>query len=250
MKSNLVSIYGLHAVREALTHRPDSVVAVYQSQESSDRSLAELARTQGIEVRKFDPDSGVAGVEKEANHQGYVATIKPETLMTSMTEFMQTLEVTPKTALVVLNELQDPQNVGAIIRSAAAFGIAGVLIPPHNQAQVGGAVIKVSAGMAFRVPLVAIGNVNQCLRDLKEAGFWTYSLEGEGSDESTKQTYDTPVVFVLGNEGSGVRQKTSETCDFHLTIPIHPRCESLNVGAAAAVVFSGWSAQHPEALTQ
>ena len=152
-------------------------------------------------------------------------------------------------ALLVLGEVQDPHNVGAVIRSAAAFGFAGVLIPPHNQAPVNGTVVKVSAGMAFRIPLVTIPNVNTVLRDLKEDGFWVYGLEGEGTTKTTTEKYTRPTVFVLGNEGSGLREKTKELCDELLSIPIHPRCESLNAAAATAVVMAGWSAQHPEALS-
>src|SRR6185369_57740 len=98
-------------------------------------------------------------------HQGYIGAIKINKLVRNYGEFMEGLMVTPDTALVVLGEVQDPQNVGAIIRTAAGFGIAGVLIPEHNQAQVTGSVVKVSAGMAFHVPLVSIGNVNDTIRD-------------------------------------------------------------------------------------
>ena len=103
--------------------------------------------------------------------------------------------------------------------------------------------------MAFRIPLVTIPNVNTVLRDLKEGGFWVYGLEGEGTTTTATERYTKPTVFVLGNEGSGLREKTREVCDELLSIPIHPRCESLNAAAATAIVLSGWSAQHPEALS-
>ena len=90
----------------------------------------------------------------------------------------------------LLGEIQDPQNVGAVIRSAAAFGVSGILIPDHNQAQVTGAVVKVSAGMAFRVPLVSIGNVNTVVRDLKERGFAVYGLAGEAKQIITKEAFE------------------------------------------------------------
>ena len=141
----------------------------------------------------------------------------------------------------MLDELQDPHNVGAIIRSAAAFGATGVLLPEHNQAPVTGTVIKTSAGMVFRIPLVKIGNVNQTLRLLKEKGYWVYGLAMDGSSNLQKTTFDTPVVFVIGNEGEGIRQKTLELCDIKITIPMNPRCESLNAAVAASVVLYEWS---------
>ena len=187
-------------------------------------------------------------MEEDAVHQGVVGVLSTPRLMLPYKEFITSLSVTPHTALVLLGEVQDPHNVGAIIRSAAGFGVAGVLIPEHNQAQVTGAVIKVSAGMAFKIPLVAVGNVNTTARDLKEKGFWIYGLDGDAPLSVSGETYSKPSVFILGNEGRGLRLKTQEVCDVLLSIPMHPRCESLNVSVSAAVTLAAWSTQHAEAL--
>jgi 23S rRNA (guanosine2251-2'-O)-methyltransferase len=101
--------------------------------------------------------------------------------------------------------------------------------------------------MAFRVPLVSIGNVNTTLRDLKDKGYWIYGLAMEGTPLN-EENFDAPSVFVLGNEGAGIREKTLETCDIALSIPMNPRCESLNVAVSAGVVFHSWSQKHPHAL--
>jgi 23S rRNA (guanosine2251-2'-O)-methyltransferase len=158
--------------------------------------------------------------------------------------FVDDLEITPRTSLVLLDELTDPHNVGAIIRSAAAFGVSGVLIPEHRQAPVTGTVVRVSAGMSFVIPLVTVGNVNTALRDLKDKGFWIYGLTENGDTNITKETFDKPTVFVIGNEGRGIREKTEELCDFKLRIPIHKQCDSLNASASAAAVFYAWTVQH------
>ena len=147
--------------------------------------------------------------------------------------------------VVILDELNDPHNVGAIIRSAAAFGAAGVLMPPHHQSPVTGAVVKASAGMAFRVPLVRIGNVNYAVAALQKLGFRAYALAMEGSRNIAKERFDAPSVFVVGNEGRGIRQGTAKVCDALLRIPMDERCESLNAAVSAAVVLYAWSAQHP-----
>jgi 23S rRNA (guanosine2251-2'-O)-methyltransferase len=144
--------------------------------------------------------------------------------------------------------VQDPHNVGAVIRSAAGFGLTSVLIPKHRQAGVTGTVVKVSAGMAFKIPLVEVANVNRAIEDLKEIGFFVYGLDGGGDSALTTEKFTKASVFVLGNEGEGMRQKTREHCDIILSIPTHARCESLNASASAAVVFYAWSAQHAAAL--
>ena len=148
----------------------------------------------------------------------------------------------------VMDELQVRRNVGAVIRSSTAFGIGGVLIPEHNQAPITGAFIKVSAGMAFRIPIVTISNVNQVIRDLKKRGFWIYGLEGEGKNSITDEKFDTPTVFILGNESKGIRLKTRELCDVLVSISILPQFESLNAAASAVVSLYALSLPHPTAI--
>lgn len=226
---------------------PHIIEKVYFTAQFDDESLKTLITKKGILTASF-PAQGFLGIEKDAVHQGVVAEVSLATLVRPYRDFATGLTVGNDTALVLLGEIQDPQNVGAIIRSAAAFGVAGVLIPEHNQAQVTGLVARVSAGMAFRVPLVSVGNVNTALRDLKERGFWIYGLDEASSRPLTKEVFDTPALFVLGNEAKGIREKTRELCDILVSIPMDPRCESLNAAAAAAVTLYAWSAQHPKAL--
>lgn len=248
MKPEYEYIFGKHAVAEALKERPDVVKQIFLDPNFSDEKLCTQIEAAGIAPRPLNPKNPPRGVSANASHQGIVAGILPEKLMVEYKEFINNLAITPDTAVLILGEVQDPHNVGAVIRSAAAFGLAGVLIPPHNQAPVTGTVIKVSAGMAFRIPVVAISNVNAVIRDLQKKGFWVYGLEGEGTVTTTSEQFAKPAAFVLGNEGSGLRQKTKEVCDDLISIPIHPRCESLNAAAATAVVLATWSAQHPTAL--
>jgi 23S rRNA (guanosine2251-2'-O)-methyltransferase len=241
-------IFGKHAVAEALAQRPDVVKQIFLDLNFSDAKIVRQIENSGIVTKPLNLKNPPRGVSANAAHQGIVAAILPEKLMVEYKDFINKLTVTPDTAVLLLGEVQDPHNVGAVIRSAAAFGLAGVLIPPHNQAPVTGTVIKVSAGMAFRIPLVAISNVNSVARDLQKRGFWVYGLEGNGTVSTTTEKFERPSAFILGNEGSGLREKTKELCDDLISIPIHPRCESLNAAAATAVVLAAWSAQHGEAL--
>jgi len=248
-KADIEYIFGKHAVREVLEERPDVVVEVQAAADFSDRSILQLVTARKVPLKVLNLKNPPRGISSKAAHQGLVAGILPDRLTIPYKLFKQSLKADPDTALLVLGEVQDPHNVGAVIRSAAAFGVAGVLIPPHNQAPITGAVVKVSAGMAFRIPLVIIPNVNTVLRDLQADGFWVYGLEGQGTTRTTTEKFTRPSVFVLGNEGSGLREKTKELCDELISVPIHPRCESLNAAAATAVVLAAWSAQHGGALS-
>lgn len=248
-KVSIEYIYGKHAVLEAVLRRPDVVRELHVSAEFNDQDYLDRLLVAGISPKVLNSKNPPRGISSNAPHQGVVAGIIAEKLLVPYRDFIDSLVIGTNSALLVLGEVQDPHNVGAVIRSAAAFGFAGVLIPPHNQAPVTGTVVKVSAGMAFRIPLVAISNVNTALRDLKERGFFVYGLEGGGTATTATEQFDRPAAFVLGNEGEGLREKTREECDALLSIPIHPRCESLNAAAAAAVVMAAWSAQHPGALS-
>ena len=243
-----IYIYGRHAVLEALTHRPDVVKVLYVRDDVRDEVPKEL-RSIVPKMEVFSGKKLPVPVDDDVVHQGMLAKVDKTALVVPFETFTQTLTVTPDTCLVVLGEIHDPHNVGAVIRSAAAFGVGAVLVPKHRQASITAAVIKVSVGMAFQVPLVEVGNVNRALEVLKEQGCFVYGLAGEGSTAVSAETFSKPSVFVLGNEAEGLREKTREHCDTLLHIPMHPRCESLNASVSAAVALYAWSAQHPGALS-
>lgn len=234
-----VYMYGKHALTEALLEKPDAIEKVFLKER--DTELVALLNKHHIPVQPLG-SSVERNLRDDAVHQGVVALIDTKKIVLSERAFFETLDPTEHKALLLLDELNDPHNVGAVIRSAAAFGISGVLLPEHDQVQITGTVIKTSAGMAFRVPLVSIGNVNNTLRALKDKGYWVYGLTMDG--EPLPQTrFDAPSVFVLGNEGRGIRTKTLELCDIKLSIPMEARCESLNAAQAATVALYAWYIQ-------
>lgn len=254
-----IYLYGKHALAEALRdgalpagRQAKVIKKVYLAPDLRDAELRVLLTKHGIPVSPLASGKGKELVGKDAVHQGVIAVMDPSSLLVSFEDFLATLPASGshRTAIAVLGEVQDPHNVGAIIRSAAAFGLAAVLIPEHNQAHVTGAVVKSSAGMTFRVPLVSIGNVNHALEVLKKRGFWIYGLSMRGKTALGTEAFDAPSAFVVGNEGAGIREKTLGACDVTLSIPMHARTESLNAAASAAIVFYEWSRKHPEALAK
>lgn len=244
MSKELTYIYGTHAVNEALRKRADVVSVVYAKEELLTDPKFRASAERAARVLPLDEKRLPHGISRDAAHQGVIAGIDHDALLVSYKDFLKDVAPAADTAYVVLGEVHDPHNVGAIIRSAAAFGAAAVLIPEHRQAPVTGTVIKVSAGMAFSIPLVSLTNVNRALMDLKDRGCWVYGLDSEGDTALTAEQFTKPSVFVVGNEGTGMRQKTREHCDTVLSIPMHPRAESLNASVSAAVTLYAWSAQH------
>jgi len=241
-------VYGKHALKEALLHTPKIINKIFLAPNIDAPELLDLIKKAGIPTAELSKTKISEKDLQSAVHQGVVALVTMDKLVQPYHEFINSLLVTNDTSLVLLDELQDPQNIGAVIRSAAAFGVSGVLIPEHNQGQVTGAVLKVSAGMAFRVPLVSIGNVNNTLSDLKKRGFWTYGLIGGTKENLGNESFSSPTVIVLGNESKGIREKTRELCDIKLSIPINPKCESLNAATSLSVALYAWSSKHPKAL--
>ncbi len=244
MKQEKIYIYGKHALMEALKNAPQTIKKVFLAR-NDDKGLVSAIEHANIPISQLGKEEIRGDISRNSTHQGVIALISLDSLVISYEQFIKNLKVSNDTGLVLMGELQDPQNVGAVIRSSAGLGIAGVLIPEHNQAPITGAVVKVSAGMAFRIPLVRIGNINNVVRDLKKHGFWIYGLDGESKDSIVEEKFEGPTVFILGNESKGIREKTRELCDVMLRIPMHPRCESMNVASSTSIALYAWSTHHP-----
>jgi 23S rRNA (guanosine2251-2'-O)-methyltransferase len=247
MKTNKLYISGRNAAREALFNMPQAVKHVYVERGFNDSIINRLIEKAGLEREPLNHGAQRADIKAGASTQGIVIQVSLIDIMQSFEKFLDSLAVSPKTSLVLFSGIQDPHNVGTIIRSAAAFGASGILMPQQNQSPVTAAVIKSSAGMAFQLPLISIPSVPAALTMLKKKGFKTYALAA-GKQNIGDAAFASPSVFVLGNEGIGLDKATRSLCDETLSIPMHPKVESLNVAASAAVALHAWSAKHPEAL--
>lgn len=249
--SNTIYIFGKNAVLGALQNRPDTIERIFIEKDRGfekgkltdyEKKVMDMVMEKKVKVENVS--TGDLSREMQAsNHQGILAKVRVDDLTVNFEYFLENLEIDSNTCLLILGELQDVQNVGSIIRSATAFGCAGILIPEHDQAQVNGTVVKVSAGTAFAIPLVKINNVNVAIEKLKEKRFWIYGLDMAGEKTIYEEDFSEATCFVIGNEGDGIRQKTKEACDMLLNIPISQNVESLNASISTAITLYEWRKQ-------
>lgn len=238
-----VYLYGKNPLQEALlAHkrgRPLSIKKLFLTKYAEQNNfIMSLVQSHAIDYVTVTAAEIENMVGKNAIHQGVCAELEESLLYTPLSEVLKKVEDSKRNILfVLLDELQDPHNVGAIIRSAVAFGADAILLPENNQVHLTGTVIKTSSGLSYAIPIVKIGNVNTTLTKLKENHFWTYGLTGNGDTNLITTKFDTNTILVIGSEGDGIHKKTLELCDFKLSIEINPLCESLNASNATTVTM-------------
>ncbi|PWN05142.1 23S rRNA (guanosine(2251)-2'-O)-methyltransferase RlmB [Rhodohalobacter mucosus] len=237
-------IYGRKPVEELLQHSPEKVEKVYLRKNlhgSVTGSITELCSKNRIPVTDV-PGKKLFEMVGSVNDQGVVAAISSAEYV-EFEAWLDALQPHSDTAVLILDEIEDPHNFGAILRTAAATGIEAVIVPKHRQAPVNATVFKTSAGTAGRIPIVRAVNLNRAILDLKDKSFWVAGLDQQSETSIWNQTFDVPMAFVIGNEGKGMRQKTGEHCDFLLSVPMHNNVESLNASVSAAIVCYEWLRQ-------
>jgi len=227
-------LYGAHAVAAALANPARTPGRLLATKEAADRLAAEapgVAATPEI----CDRNAIESVLPKDAVHQGVALSTGPLPY-TALEDITETGE--DSCLLVVLDQVTDPQNVGAILRSAAVFGAAAVVLPERNAAPESGALAKAASGALEAVPLVRVSNLARALGTLKDAGFWRVGLEA-GADQTIEAApLDGRAALVMGAEGTGLRRLTREHCDLlvRLAMPANA-VGSLNVSNAAAVAL-------------
>ena len=147
------------------------------------------------------------------------------------------LEKSTNPILVISDGIQDPHNLGAIIRSAAAMGIQGMVLPKHRAAPLNETVAKCSSGAIENLPITWVTNLSNAMEELKKSGFWIVGIDPEGTTSCYDFKFDMPVALLIGNEGKGVRPLLKKKCDFTLSTPMANSVNSLNASAAGAIVF-------------
>ncbi len=233
MKKEKIFIYGKHAVKEAILGAPHSIKKIFFT-EKGEGEIEVLARERKIPISK---NLEIVN-KKENSHQGVFASIDVDSLVLRDSDlFKISREKKGSLSFVYLDGVQDPHNVGAIIRSAVAFGINAVLIPEKFQAGVTGGVAKSSSGMIFRVPIVLLNDSINSILALKKEGFIVYGMDGDSRESVDKINFGKKIIFVMGNEALGIGDEVAKLCDKKISIKMEKTCESLNVAVAAGIAF-------------
>jgi 23S rRNA (guanosine2251-2'-O)-methyltransferase len=233
-------IYGINPVLEMLRAHPDRIETLLIAQaEVPPKAAGEiLSRAQSERIRVVRvPHQKLAELSNSGSHQGVVA----ETMTFEYAELEDLLDAAKKSGrpalIVVLDGIQDPQNLGAIVRSAHALGAHGVVIPKDRAVGVTGVVAKASAGALAHCPVARVVNLSRALEELKEAGLWVAAADPEGKDSLPSARLDGALALVIGAEGAGVREGVLKHCDFRLQIPMVGKIGSLNASVSAGVML-------------
>ena len=225
-------LYGVNAVLRRLETQPASIREVHLLGGHAPRraELGALAQRAGIPVREADAGSLRQLTGSDA-HQGVAALAAPF-------HYADLAEILTDSSgpVLVLDQIQDPQNLGALIRTAAAVGMAAVVVPRHGAAPISAAVEKVAAGAVNDVPICETGNLHRCLLDLRELGYWSIALSAAADQNLFNLDVPERPALVLGGE-TGLRPLVEQTCDFHAAIPLRAGVESLNASVAGAIAM-------------
>ena len=226
-------IYGRNPVKEAL--RSKRVKTIYLSNGFSNNEILSLIDENHINVTYKsvkELDSMTQGV-----HQGVAAIIRDYEYY-SLESILDRANKQEKPLIVILDGINDPHNLGAILRCGDVFNVTGVLIPKHNQVPLNATVAKTSAGAINYVPVALVGNLNQTIEKLKENGFWIVSTDGSGSYNYQDLKYDFKVALVIGSEGQGVSRLVLNNSDYVVKIPQFGHVNSLNASVAAGILLA------------
>jgi 23S rRNA (guanosine2251-2'-O)-methyltransferase len=234
---NSTQFEGRNAVLEALRaeHEVDKIF-IAQGVAGSIGAIISLARQQGIVITEL-PRPELDKRSQTSNHQGVIAICSPVKYATLDEILQRAKDRNEDPFVVVLDNLEDPHNLGAIIRSANAAGAHGVVIGKHRSASLTPTVARTSAGAIEYTPVAKVTNISQALNFLKNKGLWIYGAAAGEANFFTEADMTGPIALVLGNEGKGMAMHVASHCDFLVSIPMHGEIPSLNVSVAGSVMM-------------
>jgi 23S rRNA (guanosine2251-2'-O)-methyltransferase len=229
---------GIHPVREALAaRRPVQSVLVAKGRHGERlEEIVRLARGSGVPVR-FEERTQVDRAAGTRDHQGVVALLASQATV-SLDDLLAVGGSSPESGLLLLLDgVEDPQNLGAIIRSALAAGASGIVIPERRAAGLTDAAVRASAGAAAHLRVARVTNLARAMEEIKQADYWIVGLDERAEKHHTDLDLTGAIALVLGGEGKGLHQLVKERCDFVVSIPTQGPVRSLNVSVAAGVVL-------------
>ena len=226
-------IYGKNPVIEAIKAKKALKVFVINS--FNDQKALNLIRENRLSIVNVP----LAEMDKMCNgvHQGIAAELKPYQTV-SLEEIIIKAKKKDKKVIVMLDGIEDPHNLGAIMRSADVFEASGIVLPKHNSVSLNATVAKTSAGAINYVPVAVVNNLNQAIKTLKEEGYWIVSTDGSAEISYSSLKYDFPVVIIIGSEGKGVSPLVLKNSDYIVKIPQFGHVNSLNASVAAGILLA------------
>ena len=233
MNKDINLVYGKNPVIEAI--RAKKALKVFVVANFSDQKVLNLIKDNKLNMVSISPNE----MDKMCNgvHQGIAAELKPYQTV-SLEEIIIKAKKKEKKIIVMLDGIEDPHNLGAIMRSADVFEASGIILPKHNSVTLNATVAKTSAGAINYVPVAVVNNLNQAIKELKDEGFWIVSTDGSATISYSSIKYDFPVVVVIGSEGKGVSSLVLKNSDYIVKIPQFGHVNSLNASVAAGILLA------------
>lgn len=229
-----LAIFGKNAVRAAINAGEAERLLVSPNHALDE--VATLAKKLGIPV-EVAPDKELEKRSLSKNHQGYVAFVKPIRLHT-LEELIADASKKTYPLLLLLDGIEDPHNLGAILRSADAFGVDGVIMKKRGEVPLNGTVAKVSTGAIHHVKVAAVANLSQAILTLQKAGYWIVASADKGAQNYTDVDYRSPIGLIVGSEGKGVSPLVLKNSDFIVRIPMHGSVNCLNASVATGILLA------------
>jgi 23S rRNA (guanosine2251-2'-O)-methyltransferase len=239
---------GIHAVREALEagNSFDRIVIAKGRQDSRIEEIVQLARQRSIPIR-FEDRGQLDRLANSRDHQGVIA-IAAARAPATLEDILAAANASRgrRGLIVLLDGVEDPHNLGAIVRTTLAAGAHGIVIPERRAAGLTDTVARASAGALAHLPIAKVTNLARTMEELKEAGYWLVGLDEQADKTYTEVDYTSPTGIVMGGEGQGLHELTRKRCDFVVSLPTSGPVKSLNVSVAAGVVlFEALRQRHP-----
>ena len=231
-------IFGRNPVLEYLKSGSDIRGTLFVSDSAHGKIIDVImnaARQRKVKV-ELSPKEKLSEMKEGSSHQGVILVIESGRAALDEGEIIKRA-VSQKGVLVLLDQLTDPHNVGAIIRTAEALGAAGIIIPRSHAPEMGGVVAKTSAGATAHIPVVIVANAARFLDEAKQAGIWVIGSDDQADTEISKLSTIRPALLVIGSEGEGMRRLTAEKCDHIVKIPLKGKVSSLNASVAAGILL-------------
>lgn len=229
-----LAIFGKNAVRAALN--AGEVEQLLLTPKHSEDEIGRFAQEQGVKV-KILSDREITKISQSENHQGYAAFVKPIKLYT-LEELIASASKKTYPLLLLLDGIEDPHNLGAILRSADAFGVDGVVMKKRGEVPLNGTVAKVSTGAIHHVKVATVSNLTQAILTLQKSGYWIVASADKGAQNYTELDYRSPIGLIVGNEGKGVSPLVLRHSDFIVRIPMHGSVNCLNASVATGILLA------------